>query len=127
LLPYLSQNNLPVIPKAYFPFLQLITAIAVFSQDDVSYKLPSKEFADIQPAKPAPGVSIVNKGHWMLLLKTYSYLFVEELARPEPKIKGLRINPSNFSSQPSKFYPRLIPEKFQQRKPTGGTGRPALS
>lgn len=48
-------------------------------------------------AKPAPNVLVDDKGEWMLLSDVSLYPSVEELAKPELKIAGLRINPQNFA------------------------------
>lgn len=85
----------------------LITSASVYAQDDISYKLPPKDIADMLLAKPAPGVSIDKKGEWMLLMESSSYPSVEELARPELKIAGMRINPANFAPSRQNFINNL--------------------
>lgn len=77
------------------------------AQDDISYKMPPKDITDMLLAKPAPGVSIDDKGEWMLLTENNSYPSVEELARPELKIAGLRINPANFAPSRQNFISNL--------------------
>lgn len=67
------------------------------AQDDGSYKMPPKDIADMLLAKPAPNVLVDDKGEWMLLSDVSLYPSVEELAKPELKIAGLRINPQNFA------------------------------
>ena len=74
-------------------FVQLVHA-----QDDGGYKTPPKDIQDMLLAKPTPGVSIDDKGEWILFTQTSLYPSVEELAKPELKIAGLRINPANYSS-----------------------------
>ncbi len=82
-------------------FFLLFTSIK--AQDDAGYKLPPKAIADMLLAKPAPNVSIDNKGEWMLLTDVSLYPSVEELAKPELRIAGLRINPQNFSPSRQNF------------------------
>src|SRR6478752_7660355 len=83
---------------AFFAILfYLLISNFVKAQDDGSYKTPPKDIADMLLAKPTPNVSIDDKGEWMLFSETSLYPSVEELARPELKIAGLRINPSNFA------------------------------
>lgn len=65
--------------------------------DDNGYKMPPKDIADMLLAKPTPGVSVDDKGEWMLFSESSSYPSVEELARPELRIAGLRINPNNYA------------------------------
>src|SRR3954451_21332527 len=81
----------------------LFLAIVSFSQDDVSYKLPPKEIADLLLVKPTPNVSIDDKGEWILFSQSNSYPSVEELAQPELRIAGMRINPNNFAASRQNF------------------------
>ncbi|QIL38779.1 prolyl oligopeptidase family serine peptidase [Pedobacter sp. HDW13] len=67
------------------------------AQDAVSYRTPPKEIADLLLAKPTPGVSIGGKAEWILFSERNSYPSVEELAMPEYRIAGLRLNPNNYS------------------------------
>jgi dipeptidyl aminopeptidase/acylaminoacyl peptidase len=75
----------------------LFSATTVIAQDDGSYKMPPKAIADMLLAKPSPNVSVDDKGEWMLLFDISLYPSVEELAKPELRIAGQRINPQNFS------------------------------
>lgn len=77
--------------------LLILSTFSAYAQDAVSYQQPPKEMADLLLAKPTPTVSIDSKAEWMLLSEHNSYLSVEELAMPEFRIAGLRINPNNFS------------------------------
>ncbi len=88
-------TKLFVMRKLLFICLLASTQIS-YAQDAVGYQLPPKEMADILLAKPTPGISIDKKGEWMLLIERSSYPTVEELAQPELKIAGLRLNPNNF-------------------------------
>jgi dipeptidyl aminopeptidase/acylaminoacyl peptidase len=83
----------------------VLLLISQFSkaQTDGSYKLPPKDIADILLAKPTPNVSIDEKAQWMLFLQYNSYPSVEELARPELRIAGMRINPANFAPSRQNF------------------------
>lgn len=61
------------------------------------YKTPPAAVADMLLAKRPASVSVDNSGQWMVLQQTNSYAEMEELAAPELRIAGLRINPANFS------------------------------
>jgi dipeptidyl aminopeptidase/acylaminoacyl peptidase len=52
---------------------------------------------DLLTARPTPTVSIDSKAEWMLLSERNALPSVEELARPEMRIAGMRINPNNFA------------------------------
>ncbi|MEI2738250.1 MAG: prolyl oligopeptidase family serine peptidase [Chitinophagaceae bacterium] len=96
--------------RIYFllPVFFLLTGIATNAQDDAGYKMPPKDIADMLLAKPTPGVSVDDKGEWMLFTEANSYPSVEELARPELKIAGLRINPANFAPSRQNFINNLV-------------------
>ena len=81
----------------------LFTVALAHAQDAVSYKMPPKEMADLLLARPTPAVSADSKGEWMLIADRNSYPSVEELARPELRIAGLRINPANYSLSRQNF------------------------
>ncbi|MDQ6815367.1 MAG: prolyl oligopeptidase family serine peptidase [Bacteroidota bacterium] len=77
--------------------LLLVMCVASNAQEAVGYQMPPKEMADLLLAKPTPTVSIDLKGEWMVLAERNALPSVEELARPELRIAGLRINPNNFA------------------------------
>lgn len=85
----------------------LVVSVGTFAQDDASYKTPPKDIADLVLAKPTPSVSIDDKGEWMLLLERSDFPSIEELAQPELRIAGLRINPNNFSPSRAASFSNL--------------------
>ena len=80
--------------------LLLIASLFCFqinAQDAIEYKTPPTAILNLAIAKPSPTVSINDKGDWMLIMERSAMPTVEELAQPELRIAGLRINPNNFS------------------------------
>jgi dipeptidyl aminopeptidase/acylaminoacyl peptidase len=75
-------------------------------------------------AKAAPGVSIDDRGEWMLLTQSNSYPSVEELARPELKIAGLRINPANYAPSRQNFVNNLYLKNISSGKEMKISGLP---
>ena len=116
----IMRKNLPAL-LIISSFLFLHTAMA---QDDVSYKTPPKDMMDMLLAKSAPGVSIDDKGEWMLLIESNSYPSVEELARPELKIAGLRINPANYAPSRQNFANNLYLKNISSGKEMKISGLP---
>jgi dipeptidyl aminopeptidase/acylaminoacyl peptidase len=82
--------------KSVFIFLALFTLFSVVAQDNFKYQAPPKDIADLVLARPTPGVIIDEKGEWMILLDRSDFPTIDELAQPELRIAGLRINPNNF-------------------------------
>jgi dipeptidyl aminopeptidase/acylaminoacyl peptidase len=104
-----------------FVFCFFITA---FAQDDAGYKIPPKDIADMLLAKPTPSVSVDDKGEWMLMMESASYPSVEELAKPELKIAGLRINPANYAPSRQNFINNLWLRNISSGKDLKITGLP---
>lgn len=95
-----------------------------FAQDE-GYKTPPKEIADLLLAKPTPAVSIDGKAAWMLLMERNSYPSVEELAQPELKIAGQRINPNNFGPSRQNFINNFTLKDIKAGKEYPVAGLPA--
>lgn len=103
----------------------LVIATSASAQDDVSYKLPPKDIADMLMAKPTPNISMDDKGQWMLLMESNSYPSVEELAKPELRIAGLRINPANFAPSRQNFINNLTLRSVNFRQDFKISGLPS--
>ncbi len=103
----------------------LLSSIAVKAQDDGGYTMPPKDIADMLMAKPTPGVSVDDKGEWMLFTEANSYPSVEELARPELKIAGLRINPANYAPSRQTFINNLFLRNIASGKDLKIAGLPS--
>lgn len=95
------------------------------AQNDGSYKTPPKDIADMLLAKKSPSVSVDEKAEWMLFMESSSYPSVEELARPELKIAGLRINPSNFAPSRQNYINNLTLRNIASGKDYKISGLPS--
>ncbi|WP_379089626.1 S9 family peptidase [Pedobacter sp. UC225_65] len=98
---------------------------SVFAQDAVNYQMPPKAIADLLLAKPTPGVSIDSKAEWMLFSERNSYPSVEELAMPEYRIAGMRINPNNYSPSRQTFINNFSLKNIKTGKALAVTGLPS--
>jgi dipeptidyl aminopeptidase/acylaminoacyl peptidase len=79
-------------------------ALAQGNKDATSgYQRPPETIASIIDAPSTPGVSINSKGDWMLLLERAGYPSIEELAQPESRLAGLRINPATNGQSRASF------------------------
>lgn len=88
----------------------LLTLFLIFlcltgkSQEDLTYQVPPKAIEDLVNAPQTPSVSINATGDWMILLERPGYPSIEELAQPELKLAGIRINPrTNGASRTSSY------------------------
>ncbi len=103
----------------------LLMTVALHAQDDIAYQTPPKVINDLVLAPPTPSISLSKKGDWMLLLQRSSYPSVEELAQPELKIAGLRINPANFAPSRQSFINSVVLRQVNSGKDFTVTGLPS--
>ncbi|GGH68063.1 dipeptidyl aminopeptidase/acylaminoacyl peptidase [Filimonas zeae] len=108
-----------------FCALTLCAGIQANAQDAIGYQTPPKAIADLLLARPTPNASIDGKAEWMLLSDRNSYPSVEELARPELRIAGLRLNPNNFSPSRQNFINNFTLQQLSTGKTFAVTGLPA--
>jgi len=103
----------------------LFATTNLFAQEPIEYQTPPKEIYDLVMAKPTPGVSFDSKGQYMLVLDRSSMPSVEDLAQPELRIAGLRINPNNFSPSRSAYFTSITVKEVSSGKEFAVTGLPA--
>jgi len=120
LIRYKSNNM-----KKLLLLLLIIPAISAFSQTGLSYKLPPKEIVDLLLAKQTPNVSVDDKGKWMLFTESNSYPSVAELAEPELRVAGLRIDPNNFGPTRQNFINNIWLKNISSGKEYKISGLPA--
>ena len=111
--------------RTLFAVCFLFIGFISFSQDDVSYKLPPKEIAELLLVKPTPNVTVDSYGEWMLFTQSNSYPSVEELAQPELRIAGMRINPNNFALSRQNFINNIWLKNIKTGKEFKVTGLPS--
>lgn len=117
----MPQRRLGIISTLFF----LLLTTVVKAQDDGSYKTPPKDIVDMLLAKGSPNVSMDDKAEWMLFSESSSYPSVEELARPELKIAGMRINPNNYAPSRQNYINNLYLKNMQTNKEYKITGLPS--
>jgi dipeptidyl aminopeptidase/acylaminoacyl peptidase len=105
-----------MIRSLFFLLVFLISVCTKVAAQDDGYKTPPKDIADLLLAKPTPAVSADDKGEWMLFAETSLYPSVEELARPELRIAGLRINPLNYAPSRQNFVTNISLKKIDDGK-----------
>lgn len=108
--------------KFLFLFL-LVSSAKLIAQD--GYKTPPKEIMDLVLVKPTPNVTIDDKAEWMLFSQSNSFPSIEELAQPELRIAGFRINPNNFAPSRQTFVNDLWFKNLSSNKEFKITGLPS--
>src|SRR5919112_266918 len=87
--------------------LLTLSVAVTFAQDATSYQTPPKALADLVTVPPTPGVSVTGKGDVMLILEQASAPTIAELAQPELKLAGLRMNPANNGPSRARYITGL--------------------
>lgn len=102
----------------------LVNTMVINAQDNSGYKTPPKDILDMFMAKRPPAITVDEKAEWMLFMERSSNPSVEELARPELKIAGLRINPANFAPSRQTFVTDLSLKNIKTDKEYKISGLP---
>lgn len=76
----------------------------VGNTQNMDYKRPPKAIEEIAMAQPSPTILISSSGKWMLRLQRAPYLSIAELAQPELRLAGMRINPERFCPSRQRGY-----------------------
>jgi dipeptidyl aminopeptidase/acylaminoacyl peptidase len=80
-----------------------------FAQESLTYQTPPKAIADLVDAPLTPTVSFSRSGDFMLLLERAGNPSIEDLAQPELRIGGIRINPAtNGPSRSGSFHNVIV-------------------
>jgi dipeptidyl aminopeptidase/acylaminoacyl peptidase len=77
--------------------------ISLHSQNS-GYQVPPAEIRAIIDAPQTPTVNVDSKGTWMLEMSAPGYPSIEDLAQPELRLAGVRINPRTFGPSRAGSY-----------------------
>jgi dipeptidyl aminopeptidase/acylaminoacyl peptidase len=89
----------------------LLFQLVVVAQSD--YQLPPAEILSLADVKRPPQTVMSRNNTYLLLLERPLYKSVEELAEPELKLGGLRLNPFCFNSSRGGYYTKLTIQKVK--------------
>ncbi|KAB2866522.1 MAG: S9 family peptidase, partial [Bacteroidales bacterium] len=95
-----------------------------FAQELVRYQTPAKELLDLLDAPVTPSFSISPSKQVYLLAYLMDMPDLSELAQPELKVAGLRINPNNFGNSNPRSYSKFEFVDLKTKKITPLTGIP---
>jgi dipeptidyl aminopeptidase/acylaminoacyl peptidase len=82
----------------------LLVSGSVFAQSELGYQTPPKIMADLVDAPRRPSAAISEDKQWVALMQRPGAPSIAELAQPEEKLAGLRINPAVFAPSRSSGY-----------------------
>lgn len=109
----------------YLLLASCLLLLPAYAQKDLQYQTPPPAIADLANAPLTPLVSVDAEGKWMLLLERPGYPSIEELAQPELRIAGLRINPRTNGPSRSSSYNGLTLKNIESGESYPIEGLPA--
>jgi len=101
--------------------------LSALAQDGLTYQLPPKPILDLADAKLAPRVLIDDAGKYMILRERDAYVGIEDLAKKELRLAGLRIDPATDIGSRTRYYTGLSVKSLRDAsdEPRSVTGLPA--
>lgn len=80
------------------------------------YRVPPKGLADIVDADPTPSVRVGPHKKWLLLLESPNLPSIVEVAQPELRLAGLRINPRTHGPATTRYYKKLSLQRIADKE-----------
>ncbi len=97
-----------------------------YAQDlATTYQLPPKDILDLATAPPTPTVLFTQKVDLMLILQRNSFIDIVDLAQPELKLAGVRINPGAYAQSRIPFIVAIKIKNARSGSEHLVTGMPA--
>jgi len=97
---------------------------ALAEGDALEYQMPPQVLADIIDAPPTPGVYLSPDNEWLLLLERPGYTPITEVAQPELRLAGLRINPRSNGPSRARSLNGLTFQRLSDGEEIKVTGLP---
>ena len=118
-------NQLFTAPRRFLiAVCWLAFSLAGYAQDALTYQTPPKVLADLVTVPPTPMVSLSGKGDMMVILEQAGAPDIAELAQPELKLAGLRMNPANNGPSRMRYITGLKIRKLLDKDAKAITGLP---
>lgn len=106
-------------------FFILFTYTITQAQDVTTYQKPPAAILDLVLAPPTPGTSIDSKGKYMLIMERSEMPTIAELAEPELRIAGIRIDPAHFGLSRNGHITKITLKNIETGAVSSFTGMPA--
>ncbi len=107
-------------------------SLMALAQGPLTYQLPPKPILDLADAKLAPRVLIDDAGKYMVLRERDAYVGIEDLAKQELRLAGLRIDPKTDIGSRTYYYTGLSVKNLEDadseaRQVSGLPAKPKLA
>ena len=128
-MTHLLRNQLPRVLRVLVLLAPVLLAFVGMAgaQDEAtgtSYQTPPQVLVDLVDAPLIPLVSVSPDHQWVLLMERPSLPSIAELAQPELRLAGLRINPRTNGPSRSRYVTGLRLKQIQNGKEKVITGLP---
>jgi len=121
-------SNVVLIGIGFISILSLFLCFGaiIYAQTSPSlnYQMPPKVIADLIDAPPTPAVKIDPRYQWLLMLDYPNLISIEELAQPELRLAGIRLNPKIHGPSRSGYSTGLTLLHIETGNKTPITGLP---
>ncbi|HPF70152.1 MAG TPA: prolyl oligopeptidase family serine peptidase [Candidatus Krumholzibacteria bacterium] len=105
--------------------LMIAAALPAAAQDTaLAYQMPDPALAAMIDAPPTPSVSVGPKGDWLLLIEPAGNPSIAEVAAPELRLAGLRINPMDNGQSRVRTATGLVFQRLKDDRQVRVTGLP---
>lgn len=102
----------------------LLGSVTVTGQTGLTYQVPPKEIVDIVDAPPTPSVVFNHAYDMLAILDRASLPSIEDLANPELRIGGTRIDPLTNGRSRSRYYTGITIKNIDGSGEVGLKGLP---
>ena len=125
----MKKNIAHVLKGSLFISLVLLLCLPAAAQEELLYQMPPKEIAAIADAPGNPFIIPSPDGKTLLIVERPALPSIQEIAQPELKLAGLRINPRTNGPTQSRtdYYKKLVFKDLASMKEYPLTGAPAAA
>ena len=113
-----------MIYRSFITLLLCSLFIYANAQETLPYQLPPQEIIDMVDAPGTPGVSFSPDASVMLLLDRPELPTIADLAMPEERLAGIRINPDNFGPSRAWYFAGMSVSRSGNADPAPVSGLP---
>ena len=104
----------------------LFFSFNVVAQEELTYQKPPQSIIDLVDAAPSPSIRISSDGNWMLILQNPGLPSISEVAQPELRLAGIRINPATNGQSRSSYFNGIKLKSVNKNEEFEFTGLPEI-
>jgi dipeptidyl aminopeptidase/acylaminoacyl peptidase len=94
-----------------------LLSVDIAAQVDINYQMPPKEILELADAPLPPDINISRDGKNLVFTHRQRFVGIEELAEPEIRLAGIRINPVTNTASRAAYYNSVSIMKVGEKEP----------